>query len=87
VSRLGPAPRQCPSVVLPDSLRQFWPASRLHCALVLALLRSPQLVMEILPARWIEMNEVLCVSDAGLDLEILSLRLRAKVPTKTVSMV
>ena len=40
--------------------------------------------MEILSARWIEMNEVLCVSDAELDLEILCLRLRAKAPSKIV---
>ena len=43
--------------------------------------------MEILSARWIEMNEVLCVSDAELDREILRLRLRAKAPTKVVNIV
>jgi len=73
VSRLGQAPRLCPSVVLPDSLRQLWPGSRLHCALVLALLRLPRLLMEILSARWIGMNEIFCVSDAELDLGILCL--------------
>jgi hypothetical protein len=73
VSRLGQAPRLCPSVILLDSLRQFWPGSRLHCALVLALLRSPRLPMEILSARWIGMNEIFCVSDAELDLGILCL--------------
>ena len=87
MSRLGQGPRLCLSVVLPDSLRQFWPGSRLHCALVLALLRSPQLLMEILSARWIEMNEVPCVSDAELDLEILCLQLRAKAPAKVVNIV
>ena len=85
MSQLCQTQRQRPYVALAESLQYLWVARRPFSLLVVLLRLSPKLIMGILSAHLIRMNEESCVSGVALDRESRRLPLKAMAPAPDVS--